>query len=131
MQKNSKWVFLVAPLLSILPACAVSSEAPVDTEATGQTTEALTDRWTPRLAELGSPALADLERLYSSGTTAGGLPEGRAVGRAFFLGLPGMTSIEEQLHAAGWPTSRSAEDFLANVIWRGKTFHAVSGDADR
>lgn len=118
---------LLATFALALPACATETEgAAAEPEAVGQSTEALTERLTPRLESLGSPALSELERLYHSGTTEGGLPEGKAVGKALFLGIPALSNFEEELRRAGIPSARTAEDLIANVIWRGKTFHPVS-----
>jgi hypothetical protein len=97
-------------------------------ENVAQTHEAL-QATSPRLDALGSPAIEDLEALYASGTTEGGLPEGRAQGRAFFLGLPGFQQLEDELARSGMVVpSRAAEDFIANAIWHGKTFHRVDAD---
>jgi hypothetical protein len=130
---------LVAPLAAVaLGALATGCVAPTDaTEApaashedVAQTHEAL--ETTPRLDALGSPAMADLETLYASGTTEGGMPEGKAQGRAFFLGLPGFQQLEDEIaRSGGIVPSRAAEDFIANAIWHGKTFHRVDGDGAR
>ncbi len=133
---NSATMLVLTALSALtLPACAVASEpapvAAVETESVGQLGEELRDRLTPRLTELGTPSLESLEALYASGTADGPMPEGRAVGRALFLGLPGLTNLEEHLRRAGWPTARTVEDFIANVVWRGKTFRPLatpSGD---
>jgi len=112
-------------------AATDSSEAPAAShEDVGQTNEALST--TPRLDALGAPAIAELETLYASGTTEGGMPEGRAHGRAFFLGLPGFQQLEDEIaRSGGIVPSRAAEDFIANAVWKGKTFHRVDGDPNR
>jgi hypothetical protein len=129
---------LAAALTLSLGALATGCVAPTNAseepaashEEVGQTHEALES--TPRLDALGEPAIADLEVLYASGTTEGGLPEGRAQGRAFFLGLPGFQQLEDEVARTGAIVpSRAAEDFIANAIWHGKTFHRIDGDPNR
>src|SRR5207253_1852571 len=116
-------------LVLALTLGTVACTQTVETEGVSTSAEALSARPTGRLAELGDPTLAELDALYASGTTEGGLPEGRAAGRAFFLGLPGFRQLEETLAASGRPVpSRLAENFIANAIWKGKTFRAVDND---
>src|SRR3954469_17038054 len=109
-----------------LLACTAPVE-PNDTQApesVATEAEALTARFTPRLDALGRLPIADLETLYQSGTTDGGMPTRAGNGRAFFLGLPGLTALDDQLRLAGIPTFITAEDLLANGIWHGKTIDA-------
>jgi hypothetical protein len=113
----------MAGLALSLAACAAPTDTTSEveqTEAVGQATEELR-HFTPRLERLGELGVQDLQALYESGTTEGGLPAGQGVGRAFFLGF-GLTKFEDELHRAGLPTARTVEDLIANAVWHGKTF---------
>lgn len=120
-----------------LAACAAPVE-PNEThasESVSTSTEALvspfTPRFTPRLDALGKLPIADLETLYQSGTTDGGMPTGKGEGRAFFLGLPGLTALDDQLRLAGIPTFITAEDLIANGVWQGKTIDVAGGEGGK